>query len=271
MSAAILSIKTPEGIVFSQELAGPVIRFVAWLVDAACVGAGFAALRQLSGVLAMISPNFAMAFNILGYFAISIGYGIVLEWNWRGQTIGKRLMRLRVVDAEGLRLQFDQIVTRNLLRFVDSLPVLYFIGGTASWLNRKCQRLGDIAGNTVVIREPRVAEPDLDQLLAGKFNSLRRHPHLTARLRKQVSPAEASLALQALLRREEFEPAARVELFGDLAAYFRGKTEFPTEDTDGMADEQYLRNVVDIVYRSRNEPHSGKPEGGINRDSSRAG
>ena len=79
------------------------------------------------------------------------------EWRWRGQTIGKRLLRLRVVDAEGMRLQFNQIVTRNLLRFVDSLPAFYFVGGLACWLSPKCQRLGDIAANTIVIRNPRVA------------------------------------------------------------------------------------------------------------------
>jgi hypothetical protein len=110
--------------------------------------------------------------------------------------------------------------------------------------------LGDIAANTIVIRSPRLAEPDLDQLLAGKFNSLRQYPHLTARLRQQVLPAEGAVALQALLRRDEFDPLARVELFAHLANHFRAKVEFPPEATDGITDEQHLRNVVDILYRS---------------------
>jgi hypothetical protein len=130
---------------------------------------------------------------------------------------------------------------------------LYFVGGAACWLNPKCQRLGDIAANTIVIRNPRVAQPDLDQLLAGKFNSLRQYPHLAARLRQRVSPAEAAVAVQALLRRDEFDPVARVELFGDLAAHFRAKAEFPAEATEGIADEQYLRNVVDVIYRTRTD------------------
>jgi hypothetical protein len=121
------------------------------------------------------------------------------------------------------------------------------------WLNSKCQRLGDIAANTIVIRAPRITEPDLDQLLAGKFNSLRQFPHLAARLRQNISPAEAEAALQALLRRDEFDPVARVELFDELAAYFRAKVEFPAEATDGVADEQYLRNLVDVIYRTRME------------------
>jgi hypothetical protein len=141
---------------------------------------------------------------------------------------------------------------------VDSLPLFYFVGGLVSWFNPKCQRLGDLAANTIVIRSPRLAEPDLDQLLAGKFNSLRQYPHLAARLRQRVSPAEAAMAVQALLRRDDFEPVARVELFDALAAHFRAKVEFPAEATDGIADEQFLRNVVDILYRTRADVRAQK-------------
>jgi hypothetical protein len=167
--------------------------------------------------------------------------------------VGKRVLRLRVVDAEGLRLQFNQIVTRNLLRFVDMMPMGYFVGGVVCWFSGKCQRLGDIAANTIVIRQPRLTTPDLDQLLAHKYNSLLLHPHLAARLRQRVSPAEAATALQALVRRDDFEAVARVELFGDLARYFRGKVDFPAEATEGITDEQYIRNVVGVVYRTRVE------------------
>jgi uncharacterized membrane protein SpoIIM required for sporulation/uncharacterized RDD family membrane protein YckC len=253
MKTSTLLIRTPEGIVFSQSLAGPVARLFAWFIDQMCIQAVMTSVGIVLSLLALISFNFAIAFYVIGYFIVGIGYGIFFEWRWRGQTIGKKLLRLRVVDVEGMRLQFSQIVVRNLLRVVDELPAFYFVGGVTCWFNSKCQRLGDIAANTVVIRSPRVTEPDLDQLLAGKYNSLRLFPHLAARLRQQVSPGEANIALQALLRREEFEPVARVELFGELAAHFRALVEFPAEATDGVADEQFLRNVVDVIYRTREE------------------
>jgi uncharacterized RDD family membrane protein YckC len=251
MKTSTLNIRTPEGIVFSQVLAGPVTRFLAWFIDQLCIQVVLTLLGLVISLLALVSFNFAVAFYVIGYFIVSIGYGILFEWSWRGQTVGKRLLRLRVMDVEGMRLQFNQIVVRNLLRFVDALPAFYFVGGVTCWLNSKCQRLGDIAANTVVVRHPRVAEPDLDQVLAGKFNSLRQFPHLAARLRQNVTPVEANLALQSLLRREEFDPVARVELFGELAAHFRAKVEFPAEANDGVADEQFLRNVVDVIYRTK--------------------
>jgi uncharacterized RDD family membrane protein YckC len=258
MRTNTLVIRTPEGIVFSQLLAGPVSRFFAWFIDLCCIQVILSVLGMIIGFFGIFTFGFALAFYVIGWFVVSIGYGIFLEWTWRGQTIGKRLFRLRVVDVEGMKLQFNQIVVRNLLRFVDSLPVAYFVGGVTCWLSPKCQRLGDIAANTIVIRSPKVLEPDLDQLLTGKFNSLRQFPHLAARLRQNTSPAEAGIALQALLRRDEFDPVARVEMFGDLAAHFRKKVEFPAEAIDGVADEQYLRNVVDVLYRTRTETRAEK-------------
>jgi len=258
-----LLIKTPEGVVFAQTLAGPVTRFLAWLIDFTCASTLLLALNMIVAFTAIVSSEFASALSIILYFTISIGYAMTLEWLWRGQTIGKRVMRLRVVDAEGMRLRFSQVATRNLLRFIDSpvfvfssaggvipLPTFYLFGGIAAMCTRKAQRLGDLAAGTVVIRIPKISEPNLEQLGADKYNSLRAHPHLCARLRQRVSPAEASAALQAILRRDEFEAVARVQLFSDLAGHFKGKVTFPTEAMEGIADEQYMRNVVDVLYRT---------------------
>jgi uncharacterized RDD family membrane protein YckC len=246
-----LRIQTPEGIVFSYPLAGPIVRCFAWGVDFILITALTYGVGTLSLVAGVLSFDFAIALMIVGYFVVSIGYGVTTEWLWRGQTAGKRLMRLRVMDVHGLRLQFHQVLMRNLLRFVDLLPGFYAVGGTACLLSRRAQRLGDLAANTVVVHLPRHAEPDLDQLLAGKFNSLRQHPHLEARLRQRVSPAEARLALQALVRRDELDPAARVKLFAELAEHFRSLVAFPPESVEAMPDEQYVRNTVDILFRTR--------------------
>jgi uncharacterized RDD family membrane protein YckC len=232
---------------------------MAWLIDFACIMAINSVLGLLFALLIFVSVDLAVAIKLLLYFVISIGYSMLLEWYWRGQTIGKRLLRLRVVDAHGLRLQLHQVVIRNLLRFVDMLPLLYLVGGVACLVSKRAQRLGDFAANTIVIRNPKIAEPDLDQLLVGKYNSLRDYPHLAARLRQRVSPAEASIAMQALLRRDLLKPEARVELFAEIASHFRSKVEFPPEVIDGIADEQYVRNVVDVLYRARTATEQQKP------------
>jgi uncharacterized RDD family membrane protein YckC len=250
MSTA-LRIRTPEGIVFAYQLAGPVPRCLAILIDLACIIAAASLLGRLAALGGLIAEDFLQALIIIAMFAISIGYGTVSEWLWRGQTLGKRLLRLRVLDASGLRLQFHQVLMRNLLRFVDMLPAFYLLGGIVSVLNSRRQRLGDLAAGTVVVQNPRHLEPDLEQLLAGKFNSLRQYPHLEARLRQRTSPEEARLVLQALLRRDEFDPQERVGLFGELAEHFKNIVAFPAEAVEALPDEQYIRNVADILFRPR--------------------
>jgi len=250
-----LTIKTTEGIVFSFQLAGPVTRFMGWAIDAATIAVIGTILNSLMGILGIISRDLALAAGILAYFLVSIGYGIVTEWYWQGQTIGKRLVRLRVIDAKGMRLHFSQVVIRNLLRFADSLPLFYMVGGLACLISRHTQRLGDIAANTIVIWSPRISAPDLDQLLEGKYNSLSDYPHLAARLRQRVMPPEAGIALQAVLRREEFDPGPRISLFKDIAAHFKQIVPFPQEATDGVSNEQYVRNVVDVLFRPQSIVH----------------
>jgi uncharacterized RDD family membrane protein YckC len=246
-----LHIKTPEGITFALVLAGPVARFLAWIIDFFCVLVIMIPVNMGTQAAGIISMDFAQAMAIISYFVVSIGYGILCEWYYKGQTLGKKLLDLRVMDGEGLRLQASQIIIRNLLRFVDSLPVCYLVGGIASLVSSKGQRLGDLAANTIVIREPKIPRPDLEQLLAHKYNSLKDHPPLVSRLRQRTSPHEADIALQALLRRDELDPIARVDLFAEIAGHFKKIVTFPEEVTSGIGDEQLIRNVVEVLFISR--------------------
>ena len=246
-----LQIRTPEGIDFSFALAGPVARCLAWVVDLLVTFVVWIVIIRLLQPVMMFAPDIANALMILAIFIVYIGYGLVFEWMWRGQTLGKRFVGLRVVDADGLRLQFHQVLLRNLMRMVDALPFFYFVGGLACLLSRRAQRLGDLAANTVVVYNTKPLEPNLDQLLSGKFNSLRQHPHLEARLRQRISAEEARLALRALVRRDELEPIARVILFSELAEHFKSIVTFPPETVEAMPDEQYIRDVVDILFRRR--------------------
>jgi uncharacterized RDD family membrane protein YckC len=246
-----LRLRTPEGVAFSFRLASPLLRALALMVDLTAVSVVWSAIALPLHLLATLSEDVARMLTLVLYFLLAQSYWIVAEWAWRGQTLGKKLVHLRVVDARGLRLAFPQVVLRNLLRFVDGLPVFYLVGGLAALLNARGQRLGDLAADTLVVWEPEEPEPDLAATRAGKYNSLREHAPAMARLRQAVSPAEARAAWQALARRDQFDAEARVRLFAELAAHFRRLGAVPAELADGVADEQFVRNVVDVLYVTR--------------------
>ena len=251
-NAHLLTVQTPEGIEFSFQLAGPLTRFLAWAVDAAVIFASMSALAVPFKILGVFSIDFSRAVSILLFFFVSIGYRIFMEWKFGGQTLGKRMLRLRVLDSQGLQIEFSQIVIRNLLRFVDCLPAFYMVGGLAGLFSARAQRLGDLAAGTIVVVNPVMDEPDLNQLLQGKYNSFIDYPHLVARLRQQTSVQMARVALMALLRRESLAPRARVDLFRRIADAFRDLVSFPAEITEGMSDERYVRNCVDVLYQPKN-------------------
>jgi uncharacterized RDD family membrane protein YckC len=240
-------IETPEGIAFSVPVAGPLTRAAAMCIDAIVTAAASSMAMRLLTAARVISDDVAAALGILGYFVISMGYGFLLEWRWRGQTVGKRVLHLRVMDSSGLRLRFEQIVLRNVLRAVDMLPFLYLVGGSAAMFTRRGQRLGDVVANTIVVRLPDVAVPQDAQARRGHYNSLLGWDAGVSRLRMRVTPGAAALAIEALSRRDELDPGARVRLFAELASYFRSIAPFPEEATAPLSDEQYVRNVAEIV------------------------
>jgi uncharacterized RDD family membrane protein YckC len=246
----VLERKTEEGVTFTLLLAGPITRFLAWALDLACVMGTLIVVNILLRVSAFVSLDLANALSTIAFFVLSVGYGIFLEWRFNGRTLGKYLFSLRVVDAGGLPLTLDQIVIRNLLRVVDLLPACYLIGGMAAIFSSKAQRLGDLGASTVVIFEEKTRAPDVSQIVSPKYNSLRLYPHIVGRLRRNVSEREGALALEALLRRNRLDALPRVELFAEIAARLKTVTPLPQEATEGISDEQLVRDVVDVIYNT---------------------
>jgi uncharacterized RDD family membrane protein YckC len=252
-----LAIRTAEGIVFNLALAGPISRSLAWMVDAFCIAAAAKITGSLLSIVGVFSQDLSQAVSILAFFILNMGYAMALEWFWHGQTMGKRLFGLRVMDLRGLELQVAQIVIRNLLRAVDSLPLLYLVGGVTVLINRLGRRLGDIAANTVVIQETKTElQIPEDFLKTERYNSLRDYPHLVARLRQRTSHGEAALAMQALIRRDELSADARVALFRDIATHLQQKVAFPPEVVENISNEQFVRNAVDVLFETTRNQQS---------------
>jgi uncharacterized RDD family membrane protein YckC len=247
-----VEIQTGDGVSFSLPLASPVSRFLALTVDWAIITIAVYLLSTAISFIPGMPSGVKEASVILLYFVLNIGYGVTLEWLWGGRTLGKRAVGLRVADATGLRLTFAQVMIRNLLRSVDALPLFYLTGGAVMITNSHLQRLGDLAAGTIVLR---TRQAGLSQLPAGsgaRINSLKTYRTLCARLRQKVDPEMARVALEALKRRDALDAQARLVLFAEMASEFRAMVEFPEDATAYLTDEQYLWNVVEILFERKN-------------------
>jgi uncharacterized RDD family membrane protein YckC len=139
-------IPTPEGIELTLRLAGPVPRAFAWVID-------FLLRAAVLWLLLMVSAAFAnlgTAVFLLAYFFLEWLFPAWCEVRWGGATPGKKALGLVVLNDDGSPVAWPAALTRNLLRVVDFLPLLYAVGFLSTVINRDFKRLGDLAAGTVV-------------------------------------------------------------------------------------------------------------------------
>ena len=196
-----LRVETPEGVDLLLSPAGPLPRARAFAVDLALRGALSLTALLVLGRLG----DLGIGLGLILLFLLNWWYMVLFEVFNQGRSPGKQLLGLRVVHEDGTPVGWGAALLRNLLRFVDMLPLGYCCGLLASLANRRFQRLGDLAAGTLVIHQPR----------APRGSAL-----------EPVAPLAAPFALSAeeqrnLLdfdeRQRQLSPARRDELAGLLA------------------------------------------------------
>lgn len=168
-------ITPPEGVPVRFEIATLAGRFGAQLADIALTVTLTLALTIGISLLPFRLGETAMIVFVLLLLAIRAPYYILAELFWNGQTIGKRIMRMRALSADGRGLTVHSVVVRNLMKEVeifmpatmilaaDSLGLVWRIV-LLVWIlvvlavplfNRQRLRIGDLLANTIVVREPK--------------------------------------------------------------------------------------------------------------------
>src|SRR5499427_3644991 len=248
-TVAELTIATPEGVVFRLPLAGPAARLYGLLLDTAIVLAAVNGLGSLVYFIFAKAPGFGIMVITLAEFAIGFAYAALLEAFWNGQTIGKRLFHLRVIDQAGFPLRVEQAWVRNLMRVFDALPFAYLAGGISVLSSPLMQRFGDRVAGTLVVRQTPLAPPAEQFWTRQKYNSFMEYPTIAIHLRRAATPELASLIQDALRRRNELAPYARREIYRELATYLQiENSPFPDELVERLSDEQYLINASAVLF-----------------------
>ncbi|HEY8249916.1 MAG TPA: RDD family protein, partial [Burkholderiales bacterium] len=125
----------------------PVPRALAWAID-------FLLRAALVLMVQMIAAFFGRAGMGVVLIAAFFAEWLLPAWfeaRWGGQTPGKRMLGIAVLNDDGTPLRWPGALTRNLLRAADFLPFFYGVGLIAMMANRDFKRLGDLAAGTVVV------------------------------------------------------------------------------------------------------------------------
>jgi len=166
LSSDQLSIDTPELVDIEMPIAGIGSRFIALLVDYLIWGAGLLVLVILFSFFlpgiesfSKISVQWATAIFIFIVFLLQWGYFTLFEAFWNGRTPGKRVARIRVIQRSGRAIGLFESMARNLVRYVDQIPLFYAVGVIAVFSSRQHQRLGDMVAGTLVVRDRELESP----------------------------------------------------------------------------------------------------------------
>ncbi len=150
-----LKVETPEGVDLELTTAGPMSRFLAWILDL-LLRLVVAAL--LSIPLALLGM-FGTGMFLIIIFLLEWFYPVLFEVFFNGATVGKKALGLRVLNLDGTPVNWGASLVRNVMRAADILPFIYGFGLLAMLFSRRFQRLGDLAAGTIVVYTQRGLKP----------------------------------------------------------------------------------------------------------------
>jgi uncharacterized RDD family membrane protein YckC len=273
MAEEILTIETPEHVQLQFSLATIGNRFLACAIDHIFQGAAFSLISVIAynlseGFRSLTekaigegqSDGIGMwvyAILIIVTFLIFFGYFVFFEAIWSGQTPGKRLLKLRVIQGDGRPITFFAALTRNLLRIADFIPGLYSVGIVSIFASERAQRLGDFVANTFVIKERAAEAPTFDEVFASEVidSAMRRVAPPVDFLGdvRLITPAEI-LTVETFLRRRYNIPqhprewlAWRISL--PLLEKMRPFYDHTSFNYEGFLEELLARYRVQVKYR----------------------
>ncbi|GAB3927081.1 RDD family protein [Mucilaginibacter myungsuensis] len=128
-------------------------------------------LLFIGATLVVYIPTTASGFKIqetaqwvigIIWLSLFLFYDLVAEMFFNGQSIGKRIVKIRVISLDGGRPSVGQFVMRWLFRILDFGVTLGSLAVLSVAFSDKRQRIGDIsAGTTVVKTKPVNPHQDL--------------------------------------------------------------------------------------------------------------
>ena len=234
-----LVVATPERVSFDYQLAGIGTRAIAQLLDLLILGGVLLGVLLASVAVGQTgAAAAAYLLGVIGSFVVTFGYFWACEAFWSGQTVGKKVFRLRAVGDRGEPMTFVQAGIRNIVRVIDFLPYGYGVGMVVLFANGKGKRLGDLAAGTIVVKDSDSLQ--LWQLPGG------RQPSPAPSPKPEPAPAALAPASPEELMLRRLDP----DLRRFVTSYARRRPELPLALRAQLAGQVQasLRTAVPEVF-----------------------
>lgn len=241
-------ITTTQNVTIRYELASLRERATAWGIDIGVLMVGILFLAVGVAYLLNISLANATVRNLFftGISLIFVFYTLVLESNWNGQTVGKRVMGLKVVRLDGKQPTVIDYTIRWIFRSIDIYFSVGSLGAILISSSSKSQRLGGLLSNTAVVKVKPSDKFTLDDIL--KINSIENYEPTYPDVR-HISEADMLIVKNTLERTKRYGNDAHYKALRVLAERMTEILGLPTKPAD---DVRFLKTLVsDYVVLTR--------------------
>lgn len=151
-----IELNTTQNVVIEYEIASPGERWLAAFIDLVIcyIASSIISALIVSAMDITNTDSGRMAGIVYGIMPLFLfmGYSAIMSYYAQGQTLGKRMMKIKVMRLDGATPSFMDYVLRSVFYLVDAFFSLSLLGLTLMNISPRRQRLGDLAANTIVVK-----------------------------------------------------------------------------------------------------------------------
>jgi uncharacterized RDD family membrane protein YckC len=149
-----IKITTSQNIDIDYEIAGLGARILGRLIDLGIFIVLYLAFLSLTFIGLSSSKSILSGFSIIMivYMILFALYDLICEVFFNGQSVGKRIMKIRVISLDGGQPTLGQYVMRWIFRIIDFTITMELGGLITAVSTHKNQRIGDLVAGTVLVQ-----------------------------------------------------------------------------------------------------------------------
>ncbi|HAM97632.1 MAG TPA: hypothetical protein DCQ26_03395 [Marinilabiliales bacterium] len=140
------AIQTTQNVQLNYRMASVGERILAFAIDLVMVGSVAGAIMFIFTKLKIENPVFFILASLPFIF-----YHLVCELVFQGQSLGKMIMKIKVISEDGSQVTFGRYLIRWVFRLFDIAMSMGVFAVAAIVATKKGQRIGDLAAGTALI------------------------------------------------------------------------------------------------------------------------